>query len=95
VKSTVGLAGQVAWQLHPHEDAAHEERDEDAHEGDAQQEDAVEPRGRWLVGLVEHDKPQPPEGEEKAGRKALHDVLAVDPVLHEGHRARVSLLVGR
>jgi len=64
----VGLAGEVAWQLHPHEDAAHEERDEDANEGHAQQQDAVEPGGRRLVGLVEHDEPQPAKGEQKAGR---------------------------
>ena len=40
-------------QFHAHEDAAHEERDGDADERDAEQENAIEFGRRWFVGLIE------------------------------------------
>ena len=45
--------------------------------------------------LVEDDHADAAEGEHEGGGEALHDVLAVDAVLHEGHRPRVAALVRR
>ena len=45
--------------------------------------------------LVEDDHADAAEGEHEGGGEALHDVLAVDAVLHEGHGPGVAALVGR
>ena len=75
-------------QLHGHEDATHAEGDDDGDECDAQQQDAVEARRARVVGLVEQHEAEPTQTEEEARRQALHDVLAIDAVLHEGHLCR-------
>ena len=45
------------------------------------------------MGLVEDDHPRPAETEHEAGGQALHDVLAVDSVGHEGHRSLVTMFI--
>ena len=59
------------------------------------QHDPVELGHAGLVGLVQNDEADAAEGEHEGGGQTLHDVLAVDAVLHEGHGAGVPLLVRR
>ena len=47
----------------------------------------------WGVSLVEDNETGAAQREHEAGGKALHDVLAVDSVLHECHRPRVTVLI--
>ena len=47
------------------------------------------------MGLVQHDEAGAAQDEHEGGCQALHDVLPVDAVLHEGHGAGVAVLVGR
>lgn len=44
--------------------------------------------------LVEDDEAGAAEGEHEGRSEALHDVLAVHSVRHEGHGPGVSVLVG-
>ena len=45
------------------------------------------------MGLVQDDHPGPAQAEHEARGQALHDVLAVDSVGHEGHRSLVTMLI--
>lgn len=72
-------------QFHPHEDSAHEEGDEDADEASGEKNDPVESGHGGFVGLIEDDETESTEGKQEARCKSLHDVLAIDSVLHEGH----------
>ena len=45
------------------------------------------------MGLVEHDEAGAAQDEHEGGCQALHDVLPVDPVLHECHRPGVPVFV--
>lgn len=45
------------------------------------------------MGLVHYDEAQAADREEEAAGQSLHDILGVHSVRHEGHGARVSVLV--
>ena len=66
-------------QLHPHEDAGHEEAEQHADEADEQEQEAVELGDVGCVGAVQDDEAQASHREQEAGRQALHDVLPVHP----------------
>jgi len=88
------LSVQVSGQLHLHENPTAGEGDKETAEANQLEHHSVELGHARGVGLVQHDKAQPAQEEHEGGRQALHDVLAVDAVLHEGHRPRVPVLVG-
>ena len=45
------------------------------------------------MGLVQYDESKSAGGEKERRCNSLHDVLSVDSIRHECHRARVAMLV--
>lgn len=87
------LGLKVSWQLHSHEDPSCKERHKNADEPNGRQHNSVEFGRGGVVRPVQDDEAEAPHGEEEAGGQALHDVLAVDSVGHEGHGTGVTVLV--
>jgi hypothetical protein len=67
-----------------HEDPTGKERQEDHDKPDESQHDATLGSER-LVASVEDDEAERTDDEHEARRQALHDVLPVYPVRHDGH----------
>lgn len=59
-------------QFDAHEDAAHEEGDDDGGESNTQQQDAVEAWHERLVHLIQHDEAQTAQREHETGGQTLH-----------------------
>lgn len=89
----IRLGLQIAGQLHPHEEPSREEGHQDEDEAHGSQEQAIEIRLAWCVGLVHYDEAQAADREEEAAGQPLHYILGVYSVGHEGHGTRVSVLV--
>lgn len=92
-RTSTDLVEQIARKFHAHEDSAHEEGNQNAHGSHTQQQNAIQSRSAWLVSLVENDESETSHREQEARRKTLHDVLAINTILHERHRTRVSTLI--
>ena len=70
-------------QFHAHENPTHEERDGNTDECDTEQQDSIELRRSWLIGLVQQYEAHPAHHKQETRCKALHDELTVHTVLHE------------
>ena len=71
-----------------HESVACRSADDDTGESNGDEEHPVELPGGGVVRVVQDDEPQAPQREHEGGGQALHDVLAVHPVRHEGNLKR-------